>query len=139
MSMETVQVETGRLVGAGLNWAVDAIESGAPLQVRQKLDGSGEWMFFTDTGMPHPMGPEQYSTDWKLAGPLRDKYRVAVYDVDDGLVAASLRGDDPEFWIDESRYEADAIGSTATEAICRAVVAHKLGATVQVPAVLVEV
>jgi hypothetical protein len=77
------------------------------------------------------------STDWSQCGPLRDKYRVAVYEVLGGEVAAKLQGENPDPRIDEAEGYADAYGPTALVAICRAIVETKSGKTVTVPASLV--
>lgn len=124
--MEMIEVKTAELIGPALDWAVGSAVGERGLNVAQG------WKIVCTFNAAY-----QPSTDWSQGGPLRDKYKVAVYDVQAGGVAASLRGDEPEFWIDEADFEADATGSTALIAICRAIVAAKLGDAALVPAALV--
>lgn len=116
-----IEVKTADLIGPALDWAA------------AKADGRH---YVINAGFFNNCRP---STDWSHGGPLRDKYSVALYDVTQGKVAATLRRGMDEHWIDESEYDADATGSTALIAMCRAIVRAKLGDTVQVPAELVEV
>lgn len=120
-----VDVAVKDLSGAALDWVVAQIEG------KQVALVPGGVIFGVGGGSPC-----RYSTDWSQGGPLRDKYRVAVYDVDGGKVAATLR-EHPEHWIDESGFDAGATAETALAAICRAIVAAKLGDIVKVPACLV--
>lgn len=120
-----VDVATKDLKGAALDWVVAYLEG---VQVAIVLGGL---IFGVGGGCPC-----RYSSDWSQGGPLRDKYHVALYDVEKGMVAATLR-EDPEHWIDESEYDAGATGATALVAMCRAIVAAKLGDIVKVPALLV--
>lgn len=130
-----IEVRAADLTGGALNWAVDAVITGKPLEVRFHRSGSGEWIFVTADGIPFPQGPSPYSSDWSHCGPLRDKYHVSVQDVMDGLVAAGLRkSNDGERVVTG----VDVVGRTAPEAICRAIVAAKIGAVLKVPAVLRE-
>lgn len=151
--MEMIEVKTGELVGPALRYAVMVAIAGhlraehAPLEGKDYqrvclpagFDDHGLWFEAAHPAWAGTAGCRTWrpDEDWAQGGPLRDKYKVAVYEVQAGGVAASLRGDEPEFWIDEADFEADATGSTALIAICRAIVAAKLGDTVRVPAALV--
>lgn len=137
---DMIEVKTAELIGPALNWAVavvvdykTALESGD--------QGPDEWIVIGREDMYLTRDPNNFhvwspSTDWSQGGPLRDKYQVAVYEVENGRVAATLR-EHPEHWIDESEFDAGATAETALVAICRAIVASKLGDIVKVPACLV--
>ncbi|SIR65520.1 Protein of unknown function [Aeromonas sp. RU39B] len=104
-----VEVKTADLTGPALDWAVAQVEGVActPHTIKR---------FYRP------------STDWSQGGPLRDKYDVGIEpSVPDGRPYAYVPGRD----LDGSR------GETALIAICRAIVAAKLGDVVQVPTALI--
>lgn len=133
---DMVEIKTADLVGPALDWAV-ASAIGLPLceeacQGDFILIGRGD-------GDLERFAP---STVWSQGGPLRDKYKVCVFDAgpqeaygNREMVAATL--DTGFSWIDTSLKEADGVGETALIAICRAVVRHESGDVVQVPAELI--
>ncbi|MGF6282266.1 type IV secretory pathway VirJ component [Pseudomonas frederiksbergensis] len=135
MTTEIVMVEVPArgLSRAALDWAVAVAEGLKPALTPPNYGDGESLVYIVDTDPLY-----RPSTDWSQGGPLRDKYRVAVYEVDGGNVAATLRGESPTFWIDEGSSDADATGRTALIAICRAIVVSKLGDTVSVPACLVS-
>lgn len=134
MTAELVMVEVPvrGLSGAALDWAVAKAEGLEPALTPPNYGDRESLVYIVGTDPLY-----RPSTDWSQGGPLRDKYRVAVYEVDQGNVAATLRGENPTFWIDEGGSDADAVGPTALIAICRAIVESELGSTVTVPACLV--
>ncbi|MDF9778850.1 phage protein NinX family protein [Pseudomonas baetica] len=135
MTSEIVMVDVPAkgLSGAALDWAVAKAEGLEPALTPPNYGDRESLVYIVGTDPLY-----RPSTDWSLGGPLRDKYRVAVYEVFGGNVAAKLRGENPDPWIDEPEGYADAYGPTALIAICRAIVASKLGDTVSVPACLMS-
>lgn len=128
-----VDVPANCLSDGALDWAVAIAEGLEPALTPPNYGNGVSLVYIVNT---EPL--YRPSTDWSQGGPLRDKYRVAVYEVDGGKVAATLRGESPTFWIDEGSSDADATGPTALIAICRAIVASKLGDIVAVPVCLVS-
>ncbi|MGE8063930.1 phage protein NinX family protein [Pseudomonas sp. NPDC089569] len=130
-----VDVPAKGLSGAALDWAVALAEGLEPALTPPNYGDRESLVYIVNT---EPL--YRPSTDWSQGGPLRDKYRVAVYEVYhevyQNCVAAILRGENPEPWIDISEGFADAYGPTALIAICRAIVESKLGVTVSVPGCL---
>lgn len=127
--MSMIKVKTAELIGPALDWAVDWVVSGKPLDVLQKKDGSGEWAYFHE-GNWFASGPRKCSTDWSQCGPLRDKYRVELEQMMSGSVGAKCTSDgESPIVLGLPRMP----GSDALTAICRAIVAAKLGDTVEVP------
>lgn len=142
---EMIEVEASDLQGLALNWAT-GVADGRELEPPSAARGRKNVVWCEPFAVKREGQPDfidkarhywKPSTDWADCGPLRDKYQVAVYDVTNGVVAASLR-EHPEHWIDESEFECDARGPTALIAICRAIVKIRLGEKVQVPAELIE-
>lgn len=123
--MGLVEVKTAELVGQALDWAVGQTEE---FKVGiAKLSGSLWVRIEEQPRYGHHYKP---STDWAQGGPLRDKYDVGIEPgVADGLCYAYVPGRE----LDGS------FGETALIALCRAIVAAKLGDVVQVPAELVWV
>ncbi|MGY3911040.1 phage protein NinX family protein [Aeromonas piscicola] len=131
-----VEVKTAELVGPALDWAVANVEA---MPVKHdpmgfgRTENGGFWVWgdsisgpMLKIGSASKLGYSP-STNWELGGPLRDKYDVGIEPgVPDGLPYAYVPGRE----IDGSR------GETALIALCRAIVAAKLGDVVQVPAEL---
>ncbi|MBB4817084.1 hypothetical protein HNP29_000441 [Pseudomonas alcaligenes] len=125
-------VRTSELIGAPLDWAVDAVVSGKPLEVRHHKSGNGDWAFFHD-GIPYQQGPAPYSTDWSQGGPLIHKHAVALEPADKYAEygndwMAEMVGHDSDLYVEA--------GPTPLIAACRAIVAANLGDEVQIPAEL---
>lgn len=121
-------IKTSALTGAALDWAV-AVALG------WKLERPQDGQFIDDNGQRWLAGLHRHapsasfypSTNWAQCGPLLDKYKVDVMYFSEGadaLVVASIYADDKTVNVD---------GPTALIAICRAVVAYKLGHTVDIP------
>lgn len=116
-----MKIKTSELTGAALDFAV------AKCCLTEKDNG----LRLSKNGKPTVSGdlviPYQPSLNWAQGGPLRDKYRIDVMDFSEGadtLVAASI-------YTDAGVINKD--GPTALIAICRAIVASKLGEEVEVP------
>lgn len=111
--MKTITVETSKLSGAALDWAV----AKAVGHVEGELHDDGYWS-----------GPD-YSTDWSQGGPLIEKYVV------------SLRGNEDRSWSAYFHHTEGTGGhrNCALIAAMRAIVAAELGLEAEVPVELVEV
>lgn len=120
---DLIEVKTADLVGHALDWAVAQAEGlevflvgpqyNVPWRVFWKKRGQAlEWDVLYN---PHE--------DWLLGGKLIEKYRVGFGLYSDYFFAVTGLNDLP----------GDADGSTHLVAACRAIVAAKLGDTVQVP------
>lgn len=145
-----VEVKTAELVGPALDWAVanatEAWEFAHEWFPTMTLDPrfigirnvAVDGCVWLEPRNPFRQDPQPFrpSTDWAQGGPLLDEYDIALNGgVADGerVIYATLRAvaDDAPF--------ATATGPTRLIALCRAIVAAKLGDVVQVPAELVGV
>lgn len=124
---EFVEVKTSELVGTALNWAVALADRGA-----DRMPSAAQFKVW---------GDYRPSINWSEGGPLIDRYQVAlVPEANDGDIGT----ESSSRWIAEiyydggEHYATDACDS-ALIALCRAIVAAKLGDVVQVPVVLLEV
>ncbi len=156
--MKTIKVKTSELTGAALDWAV--------MKLDPMCDGL-EWLFDSDSGyffgvcdnddvekmkcilLPHKLslkdrityrrkGLDFYSpsTNWNYAGKLIDVYQVGISCPGTEMPPAPLKD-----WVAGVGIHCRhcMTGSTALIAICRAIVASKIGDTVEVPEQLVGV
>lgn len=128
-----MEINVNELSGAALDWAV-GMAIGKPLVIRSPIGQPNShrvvWEQVGDHGGVVWFAP---SSNWAQGGPLRDTYGVALWDVTGGNVAATIRGESADFWIDETELDADAVGPTALIALCRAIVAANIGSVVNVP------
>lgn len=122
-----VEVSTTELVGCALDWAVACSLNGSPEFF--KAFGAG----ILGKRILHEVikGRVSPSTNWAQGGPLRDEYRVALFNAN-GHGVVAVFGHDNE-WLDIEASAADAMGPTALIALCRAIVAAKMGDVVRVP------
>lgn len=129
--MSMIEVKTADLIGPALDWAVDAIESGKPLEIRHHKSGSGEWFFVAD-GVHYPSSHRKFSTDWRHGGPLIHKFQVGLLSPKQSPCgewhASTLHPDFTDFTHKDN----------PLIAAMRAIVASELGDAVQVPAELVN-
>lgn len=120
---DLIEVKTADLQGWQLAWAVAVAEELDPYLVGPHYGNPwrvfriqhGEALKWERLYNPHE--------DWALGGPLIGKYRVGFGLYSDYVFAVTGLDDLP----------GDANGSTHLVAACRAIVAAKLGDTVQVP------
>jgi hypothetical protein len=116
---DLIEVQTSDLAGAALDWAVAQVE-GIEVAIAEPHYGTGWRVYRPESG-----GKYSPSTDWAVAGPLLDKYHVSlIYAFEEYEALIGMTG---------SGYH-----SSATAAVCRAIVAAKLGNTVQVPKELTQ-
>jgi hypothetical protein len=124
--MTTTKVKTSELVGAALDWAVAIC-----------LNGSSEFFAAFGARMLGGLITEEVtagnirpSTDWAQGGPLIDKHiHLISQDGKGGMYAQCVAEPTHEF----------GEGPTILIAACRAIVAAKLGDTVEIPTELLEV
>lgn len=116
-----MKTKTSTLTGPALDWAV------------AKAMGEGVIIASPIIGMPVEVVTEKFrlpfnpSDNWNQCGPLIEKYQLHVLHSVRGL-----RPDEPWF-CDDSGETFYSNGSTPQIAICRAVVAAKLGDEVELP------
>lgn len=118
---EMIEVKTADLIAAPLNWAVAKIEH--PHGVCYSRIG-----FVTVSGDGRCL---RYSVDWSQGGPLIDKHMVSLH-------CPQSTDDVWAGWVITDSGEFCQAGDTALIAACRAIVAAKLGDTVQVPKALLS-
>lgn len=120
---DMIEVKTAELIGPALDWAVsEAIGEKNTISSRfiDNEKGDATLVFWCW---------DAYSTDWGTGGPLIEKYLCRVVIQPPYWEACALRSDKP--WV-------YGLGETVLIAACRAIVADKLGETVQVPKELVQ-
>ncbi|EKT4457270.1 DUF2591 domain-containing protein [Pseudomonas sp. CJQ_7] len=117
------EVKTAGLAGEALGWAVGKAE-GLDVFLAPPEYGN-PWRVFARYSYTVTEHTKRYNPweDWALGGTLIAKYRIGFGLYSDSLFAVTGLDDIP----------GDADGSTHLIAACRAVVAAKLGDTVQVP------
>lgn len=136
---QMIEVKTADLIGPALDWAV-AKANGFAVQVRpyaefcnastgHKVKARYHRVWYEFDGDLEEYSP---SADWSQGGPLVDKYKPDLQTTAQGEFAAYLNNDTacPDPLIFQS-------GPTYLVALCRVVVAAKLGDVVGVPAELV--
>lgn len=132
--MDMIKVKTAELTGQALDWAVAQVvqPEGFVLRMDPEYDPPepvlGIVMDASDLENSWLKTGWSPSTDWSQGGPLIDEHDVWLSDYDGACVASC----EPHF----GRYIQE--GNTNLVAICRAVVATKLGDEVEVPQELVS-
>lgn len=106
------KIKTSDLEGEPLNWAVAEAVGDNPVIIDGEVI-TGSWW-----------GPFEPSVDWAQCGPLLDEFKPDLEWIVDGTVRADIE--------DSIGY-----GSTHLQAVCRAIVAAKMGDEVDVPEELV--
>lgn len=133
MMSEFVAVKTAELVGPALDWCVCMVATGAQYhddygRATLVIPGSAAMMDGLKR-LGYAAAVPDYSSDWAQGGPLRDKYKVDITECDHAVSASILT---------ESCECVDASGPTALIAMCRAIVASRLGEVVLVPKELIN-
>lgn len=123
MMSEMIEVKTAELIGPALDWAV-AKADGVSIRLLSKDNPQEKWQVQKQWRMDGPYWPSQ---DWSQCGPLIAKHRVSIIYSDEVC--------NPCAWTDST---ADWHAETPIIAACRAIVAAKLGDTVQVPKELIQ-
>jgi hypothetical protein len=129
---QMIEVKTAELIGPALDLAVGKA-LGAEVKGHAFSDAPGSYVFPNCTVFPDGSAHSRWrpSTDWIQGGPLIDRYLID-FCVEHASVICSVLCDENGMHIGEYSY-----GETHLIAACRAIVAAKLGDTVQVPAELV--
>lgn len=125
-------IKTSELSGAALDWAVAMAEG---WEADRPCDGQikSEYRHLLVGKCPVWGNPHNYyspSTEWAHGGPLLDKFHVSID-------WNTCNDDDPDYdrepWMDTCGQRLTSYGPTARIALCRAIVAAKLGDEVEVP------
>lgn len=144
---DMINVAAENLEGLALDWAV-GIADGRTLELPSAVQGRTKVVWLDPFVVKLEGRPDFHdktyrhwapSTNWEQCGPLIDKYGNSVDrvidgdpefddEVEAGYAWRSMPGDGG-YWMD---------GPTALVAICRAIVAAKLGLLISVPAELVQ-
>lgn len=123
---EFVEVNTRELSGAALDWAVAKAIGAFRGEYRFSENGPLDQAWIFPDGVPCKASTGKFnpSTNWQQTGPLIEKIKIGFGPVRGGWVAHPHRPNAPTEWL------------TADEplvAICRAIVADKLGMAVSIP------
>lgn len=123
-----IEVKTAELIGPALDWAV-ALATGRYMQedLRHRAPVTH------DTRDPELWRP---SLIWSHGGPLIEKYRVSFVTI--GTGPEDEEGNEPIVALTSGLHYKACEGKTHLIAACRAIVAAKLGETVQVHKELVQ-
>ncbi|MBV4490913.1 DUF2591 domain-containing protein [Pseudomonas oryzicola] len=124
---DLIEVRVSNLVGEALGWAVGKAE-GLDLQLAPPGYNGVPWRVFAryqGQAIEHTKRFNPWE-DWALGGPLIDKYKLDL-----GAPLENKSG--PWNANTEWGHPLGQKGETALVAVCRAIVAHMLGDTVQVP------
>ena len=131
--MSMIEVKTAELIGPALDWAVGIATGGEqkPYQFADNIDAPfWEAWVFPDGYACSRWSP---STDWSQGGPLIEKYAVKVEHFPGETIASKANA---RIAMHSTAYWQS--GPTPLVALCRAIVAAKLGDAVSVPEELVQ-
>lgn len=117
---QMIEVKTAELEGAALRWAVSLAE-GLEVTIHPPAYGNGHRIAVN--GRTEAYRPDM---DWSQGGPLVDRHTVKLIRHENGSSARIVC---------DSGVAGES-GRTVLEALCRAIVAAKLGGTIAVPAEL---
>lgn len=123
---DLIEVKTADLAGEALGWAVGMAE-GLELELEPPHYNTSWRVFarhrYTVTEQAKRFNPWE---DWAVGGPLLQKHNVSLH-------CPQKDWDYWAAWITENGKEVAQGADLPLPAACRAIVAHKLGDTVQVP------
>lgn len=122
--MTMVKVKTEELTGAGLDWAVAKVVG---VKVITDPNSPRKRQMVEDTAAVNGWYCYSPSTDWSQGGPLIEKNYVSVQIMRGGWEADVF----------DARLPSLQWSNSPLEAVCRAVVASRLGGEVEVPQELV--
>ncbi|CAM3883581.1 hypothetical protein CCOS865_02978 [Pseudomonas reidholzensis] len=127
-----INVKTKDLVGEALGWAVGKAE-GLDLHLAEPGYNGVPWRVFARYRATVTERTERYNPweDWALGGLLVEKHNVSLH-------CPQHDGDFWAAWITHDGKDVAQGSELALPAACRAIVAHKLGDTVQVPKELIQ-
>ena len=132
--MKTVEVKTADLIGAALYWAVATVEGMNPEPYF--FQHGKRWVIQVLCDGYNPERKVYWfepSTDWSQGGPLIERERISL--TGPGCMGAAEPGKTWSAYIDTGSFGGGQsfFGPSPLIAACRAIVAAKLGDTVQVP------
>ncbi|MCE1033154.1 DUF2591 domain-containing protein [Pseudomonas asiatica] len=124
---DLIEVKTADLTGEALGWAVGKAE-GLDLQLAPPSYNGVPWRVFARYQGQAIEHTKRYNPweDWALGGPLIEKHMVSLH-------CPQSTDDVWAGWVITDKGEFCQAGDSAPIAACRAIVAAKLGDTVQVP------
>ena len=129
-----MKVKTAELSGRALDWAVAIAEGYHPDRPQDgQLKRNNRYIVVGDKSVHRPYWYLP-STDWTFCGPLIEQFKVGISEFGDSWMASIMADDE-----DIDLYKVLECGDTPMVAICRAVVASKLGDEVDIPDELMEV
>ena len=131
---DMIKVKTADLAEQALDWAVAQVE-GKKLTTFKSHFLTGKPYLCHDP-LENDLPEWSPSTDWSQCGPLIQKHKVGIYEIDPGEWRAGfclVAGDGPGIYMDN-----DQCGPSALIAACRAIVAAHLGEVVSVPAEVMQ-
>ena len=141
--MSMIEVKTAELIGPALDWALlvaEGWEGDRPKdgQLRRKVaNGHYEVCLVGPDLMAYDLHLGKYwrspSRDWRYGGPLIDKYAVKIEHFPSETIASKANA---RIAMNRTAYWQS--GPTPLVALCRAIVAAKLGDAVSVPEELVQ-
>ncbi|QKK95750.1 DUF2591 domain-containing protein [Pseudomonas sp. 13159349] len=129
---DLIEVKTADLAGEALGWAVGKAE-GLDLQLAPPGYNGVPWRVFAryqGQAIEHTKRFNPWE-DWSLGGPLLEKRMVSLH-------CPQSTDDIWAGWVITDKGEFCQAGDSALIAACRAIVAAKLGDTVQVPKELMQ-
>lgn len=139
-----IEVKTAELIGPALDWAVALALGWQMRRVPKDIDGQngGEVLAPPDLSSDFQFPPRGkvapwyfvrcWSSDWSQGGPLIDKFRPDLHTTASGELVVFLNNN-----VSSPGQLIEGRGETYLVALCRAIVAAKLGDVVRVPAELV--
>ncbi|MCO7536163.1 DUF2591 domain-containing protein [Pseudomonas asiatica] len=129
---DMIEVKTAALAGEALGWAVGKAE-GLDLQLAPPGYNGVPWRVFALYRAAVTERTERFNPweDWALGGPLVEKRMVSLH-------CPQSTDDIWAGWVITDKGEFCQAGDNALIAACRAIVAAKLGDTVQVPQELIS-
>ncbi len=134
---DMIEVKTAELIGVALDYAVfravGVFPHGILLETPwPKVRQQEGYVYVIDRLY---LGDTLYSpsTNWSQGGPLIEKYCMEVVTMAGQFHAVTNRGHSTVHYVDVYEEDFEGCGTTHLVAVCRAIVASKLGDTVQVP------
>lgn len=125
-----MKIETAKLEGAALDWAVAKCEGYAPLRHSRLATVMVEKMNARGVMQPEHISSLRYSTNWAQGGPIIERERIDIwcYESDLSLFRANIQGS----------MKPDQQARTMLLAAMRCYVTSKLGDEVEVPEALLK-
>ena len=132
-----IEVKTAELIGPALDWAVAMAEGAKPERPQDGQVSFGGVHMLCGVRKHRLRGEYDYSpsTDWSQGGELIEKYAVKIEHFPSETIASKANA---RIAMRSSGYLQAQSGPTPLVALCRAIVAAKLGDAVSVPEELVQ-